>query len=144
MQIKKLVFIISIIFLAACAEPIIVFIPPNNNTEDSNKPKPPPPPLKTAKTQSGVASFYADKFQGLKTASGEVYDKNKLTAAHKELPFGTKVKVTNRKNRKTVTVVINDRLPLSNSRIIDLSKAAAQQIDMIQDGIVQVDLLVIE
>jgi rare lipoprotein A len=89
----------------------------------------------------GQASYYADKFHGRKTASGEVYDRNKLTAAHKTLPFQTKVVVKNLKNGKSTTVVINDRLPNSSSRVIDLSEAAAKQLDMIREGVIQVDLL---
>lgn len=97
-----------------------------------------------AKAASGQASYYANKFHGRKTASGEVYDKNKLTAAHKTLAFGTKVEVKNLKNSKSVIVKINDRMPNSSSRIIDLSRAAAQKIDMIQDGIVNVELSIVK
>src|SRR5688572_14799873 len=78
-----------------------------------------------AQVQTGKASFYADKFDGTITASGEKYRHNKLTAAHKTLPFGTKVRVTNLSNNKTVEVVINDRGPYVDGRIIDLSRSAA-------------------
>src|SRR5689334_17335274 len=77
--------------------------------------------------QTGKASFYADKFEGKPTASGEKYKHNKLTGAHKSLPFGTKVKVTNVANNQSVIVVINDRGPYVDGRIIDLSKSAAEQ-----------------
>lgn len=90
----------------------------------------------------GKASYYADKFQGKKTASGQAYDKNKLTAAHKTLPFNTKVEVHNPKNNKKVVVVINDRLPASSTRAIDLSYEAAKQIDMLRDGVVEVNIRV--
>lgn len=93
---------------------------------------------------SGKASYYADKFHGRKTASGQVYDKTKLTAAHKTLPFNTKVEVTNTKNKKKVIVLINDRLPATSTRSIDLSFAAAKQIDMIRDGVVDVSLRILK
>ena len=76
--------------------------------------------------ETGLAAVYSDKLNGRKTASGERYDRNALTAAHKTLPFGTRVKVTNSKNQKTVTVRINDRGPVQAGRILDLSPAAAK------------------
>ena len=95
-------------------------------------------------TQSGKASFYADKFEGRPTASGEKYKHSKLTAAHKTLPFGTKVKVTNQSNKKTVEVVINDRGPYVDGRIIDLSKSAAEKLDFITQGLADVTIEVID
>lgn len=95
-------------------------------------------------TQSGKASFYADKFEGRPTASGEKYKHSKLTAAHKTLPFGTKVRVTNQSNKKTVEVVINDRGPYVDGRIIDLSKSAAEKLDFINQGLADVTLQVID
>jgi rare lipoprotein A len=83
---------------------------------------------------SGVASWYGPGFHGRTTANGERYNMNELTAAHKSLKFGTKVRVTNEKNGKSVVVRINDRGPYVGSRIIDLSKQAAQAIDMIGPG----------
>lgn len=91
-------------------------------------------------TQTGKASYYSDKLSGSKTANGEKYNPSELTAAHKKLPFGTKVKVTNLNNNKTVTVRINDRGPFVTGRIIDLSKAAAKAIDMLQAGVVKVKI----
>ena len=88
----------------------------------------------------GQASYYSDKLDGNKTASGEPYDKNKMTAAHRTLPFGTKVKVTYLKTGKSVDVVINDRGPHAKSRIIDLSGAAAKEIGLVADGHGQVKL----
>lgn len=79
--------------------------------------------------QAGMASWYGSKFHGRATASGERYNMNALTAAHKSLPFGTKVKVTNQKNGKSVVVIINDRGPFVKGRVIDLSKAAHDKID---------------
>ena len=102
-------------------------------------------PLQLASyTQRGKASYYADKFQGRKTASGEIYDKNKLTAAHRSLKFGTLVRVTNLFNDKSVIVRINDRGPFVESRIIDLSYAAAKKIDMIDQGVAEVLIEAIE
>ena len=84
--------------------------------------------------QEGEASYYADSLNGNKTASGEPYNKNEMTAAHRTLHFGTKVKVTYLKTGKSVDVVINDRGPYSKSRIMDLSGAAARKIGLIDDG----------
>jgi rare lipoprotein A len=84
--------------------------------------------------EEGVANFYSDKFEGRKTASGEVYDKSALTASHKKLPFGTKVKVTNVENGKSVVVTINDRMATSNSAVIDLTRRAAEELDFVKAG----------
>jgi rare lipoprotein A len=86
-------------------------------------------------TQTGKASFYANMFQGRTTANGEIFDQNKMTAAHRTLAFGTKVRVTNLTNKKSVVVTINDRGPYIDGRIIDLSRKAAKQIDLIGKGI---------
>jgi len=90
--------------------------------------------------QEGVASFYGMRFHKRKTANGEVYDMWEYTAAHKHLPFGTLVKVTNQRNGLEAIVRINDRLPKSSRRIIDLSKGVAEQLEMVNDGIVPVKL----
>jgi len=95
-------------------------------------------------TQTGKASYYSDKLQGRKTASGEPYDKRALTAAHRTLPFGTKVRVTNTKNGESVTVRVNDRGPFSKGRIIDLSRAAFSAIGNISAGILTVTIEVLE
>jgi len=88
----------------------------------------------------GKASYYADKFNNRKTTSGERFCNDSLTAAHKFLPFGTKVKVINVHNDSMVVVRINDRLPKKSSRIIDLSKAAARQLNFIKSGVTQVSV----
>ncbi|RYD69409.1 MAG: septal ring lytic transglycosylase RlpA family protein [Sphingobacteriales bacterium] len=90
--------------------------------------------------EKGKASFYADFFQGRKTSNGETFRQRKKTAAHRTLPFGTKVKVRNLKNGKTVTVRINDRGPFVEGRIIDLSKKAARKLGMVNDGVVPVEI----
>jgi len=84
--------------------------------------------------QEGEASYYADALHGNKTASGVPYDKDAMTAAHRTLPFGTKVKVTYLKTGKSVEVVVNDRGPHVKGRIIDLSRAAARVLGLIEDG----------
>ncbi|MCH5600440.1 septal ring lytic transglycosylase RlpA family protein [Niabella ginsengisoli] len=89
-------------------------------------------------TETGKASFYADKFVGRKTASGAVFKQSKMTAAHKTLPFGTKVKVTNLNNGKKIKVLINDRGPFVEGRIIDLTKKAAKRLDMVNAGVANV------
>lgn len=92
--------------------------------------------------QEGTASFYGhqDGFDGKKTASGEIFDADHLTAAHRTLPFGTRVKVTNLENGREAEVTINDRGPAVKGRIIDLSHAAAEQLGFLQDGSAKVRL----
>jgi rare lipoprotein A len=94
-------------------------------------------------TESGKASYYAMKFQSKKTASGELYDRAKKTAAHKNLPFGTIVKVTNIKNSKSVIVKINDRGPFVKGRIVDLSSSAFSGIANLDAGVIEVKIEVI-
>jgi len=107
-----------------------------NKTRDNN--------LSAFEIETGTASFYADEFDGKKTANGEVYDINDLTAAHPSYAFNTIVKVTNLSNGKSVEVRINDRMPQFKGRIIDLSFAAAKEIEMINAGIQEVKLEVIK
>lgn len=95
-------------------------------------------------TESGTASYYAAKFQSKKTASGKLYDKMRKTAAHKKLPFGTRVKVTNTKNGESVVVRINDRGPFVKDRIIDLSGSAFSSIANLGAGVIEVNIEVIE
>ena len=94
-------------------------------------------------TQTGIASYYGKKVHGRKTSSGEVFNMWALTAAHKTIPLEAKVRVTNLSNGKSVVVRINDHGPHARGRIIDLSRAAAAQIDMIQSGIARVKVEVI-
>jgi rare lipoprotein A len=93
--------------------------------------------------EEGLASWYGGKFQGRLTSSGEVFDTNLLTAAHKTLPFGTLVRVTNLANGRSAVVKINDRGPFVEGRIIDLSRAAAEQIDMVGTGTARVSVEVL-
>jgi len=96
--------------------------------------------MERTRLETGYASYYARSLHGKPTASGEVYDEKKLTAAHRTYPFGTKVLVTNLETGRSVVVRINDRGPFVKNRIIDLSYAAAREIRMIRPGIVQVTL----
>jgi len=99
---------------------------------------------KNAFTQSGQGSYYADKFNGRKTASGAIYRSGKMTAAHNTLPFGTRIKVTNAKNGKSVKVTVNDRGPHVKGRIVDVSGKAARKLDLVDAGVVPVQLKVIK
>lgn len=94
--------------------------------------------------QSGKISYYGKKHNGRKTASGELYDMNEFTASHRNFPFGTKVKVTNLSNNKSVILKINDRLPKGSRRIIDVSYKAAKELGMIGHGVVKGEIVVLE
>jgi rare lipoprotein A len=98
----------------------------------------------SAYTETGLASWYGNEYNGRPTACGEIFNENDMTAAHKELPFGTVVRVMNLNNGLTVTVRINDRGPFIDGRIIDLTKAAAREIEMIQQGVVPVRLEILK
>jgi len=95
-------------------------------------------PAKAKRVQSGKASWYGPGFHGKRTASGERFDTNDMTAAHRTLPFGTKVRVVNKKTGKSVVVRINDRGPYAHGRVIDLSRASAQAIGISGVGAVEV------
>jgi rare lipoprotein A len=115
---------------------------PNRDREGSSGT--PPSNSRTAEPRElgrGKASWYGPGFQGKRTASGERFDMNALTAAHRTLPFGTRVRVRNTKNGREVVVRINDRGPQIQSRIIDLSKAAAAELDLVRAGEAPVLLL---
>ncbi len=94
-------------------------------------------------TQKGVASYYHNSLHGRKTASGQIYNKNKLSAAHKTLPLGTKVRVTDVKTGKEIVVRINDRGPFVRGRVIDLSRSAAKELGILQRGVAKVEVEVI-
>ncbi len=93
---------------------------------------------------SGIASYYADDFHGRKTANGETFDMHDLTAAHRTLPFNTRLRVRNLDNNLVVTVRINDRGPFKDNRVIDLSLEAAKRISLIANGTAPVELEIIE
>lgn len=90
--------------------------------------------------QQGPASWYGNPFHGRKTANGETYNMNEMTAAHKELPLGTRVEVTNLSNGRKVVVRINDRGPFHGNRVLDLSRAAAQELGTLNAGVAQVQI----
>lgn len=92
----------------------------------------------TGATDTGIASYYADKFEGRTTANGETYRGSQYTAAHRTLPFGSRVRVTRLDTGAQVTVRINDRGPFVDGRIIDLSRRAARDINMVRDGLAEV------
>ena len=95
------------------------------------------------KVYKGQASYYADKFHGKATASGEKYDKTKMTCAHRTFAFGTVLRVTNTANGKSVAVRVNDRGPVKEGRIVDVSRAAANKLDMISAGVINCTVQVI-
>lgn len=118
----------------------------NTTTTVKNEPAPPreqPEQAAPSQVQTGKASYYADKFHGRKTASGELYDRNKLTCAHRTLPFGTMCNVTNITDGKSVQVRVNDRGPFSKNRIVDLSERAFKLIGNVSAGVIDVKLEVI-
>jgi rare lipoprotein A len=96
------------------------------------------PRKEASSAETGIASYYGEQFCGRTTASGERYDPDKLTAAHPSYPLGTRVRVTNLKNGRSVVVRINDRGPYTSGRIIDLSARAAKEIGLLADGIAKV------
>ncbi len=107
-----------------------------------------PPPTAAAQesrehAMDGLAAYYSSRLHGRKTASGRMFDQNALTAAHPTLPFGTRVKVTNTKNGRSVVVRINDRGPTQSGRVIDLSRAAAHRLGIRRAGLAQVKLEVV-
>ena len=102
---------------------------------------PPPKPSAAPSTRyaaTGVASYYGAKFHGRKTASGERFDMHAMSAAHRNLPFGSRVRVTHLRNGRSIIVRINDRGPFVKGRIIDLSYAAAKKLNMVGDGLAKV------
>lgn len=94
--------------------------------------------------QTGVASYYHSRFNGRPTASGEIYDQTKMTAAHNRLPMGTRIKVTNLRNKRSVIVRVNDRLHHRNSRLVDLSRAAAASLGYVARGLARVKVEVLK
>ena len=100
--------------------------------------------LASVNVTNGTASFYAQKFNGRKTSSGERFSNDSLTAAHKKFKFGTYVLVRNLKNDSTVIVKINDRLPQKSKRSIDLTVKAAKQLNFIKSGLTKVEITVLD
>jgi rare lipoprotein A len=101
------------------------------------------PATPAATTSSGKLAWYGKKFAGRKTASGEAFNPEALTMAHKTLPFGTRVKITNPTNDKSVTVRVNDRGPTQDDRVGDVSAAAARKLGMVRSGVIDAELAVV-
>ena len=116
--------------------------PPAGATPPS--PAPPTPESATGTPQRGRISMYGDGFAGRKTASGEPFDPAALTMAHRTMAFGTRVRVTNLENRRSVEVVVNDRGPFVRGRIADVSEAAARRLGMVADGVVEAELEILK
>lgn len=114
-----------------------------NASAQQDSTKPVKRPSAKLKIQYGLASFYSNKFNGRKTANGEIFNNQKLTAAHNTLPLGTYVRVTNLRNKRSVVVKINDRLHHKNKRIIDLSRLAATKLGFIKSGLTRVKVEVL-
>ena len=134
---------------AGCATAVDGTRSPTTSVPPPPSTSPPPPPLaKPAPSppefQTGKASWYGDAHHGKKTASGELYDMRELTAAHRSLPLGTRVRVVNVENNRSVVVRINDRGPFVRGRIIDLSRAAALELGALGSGLFTVRIEVLE
>lgn len=131
------------VFTEACAHR-------NSRSSQGSTPRSPSPPLTHASLapigliETGIASWYGDPYHGRRAASGEIFDKEKLTAAHRTLPFETWLEVTNLENGKRVIVRIIDRGPFVAGRIIDLSQAAGREVDLIRLGVAKVSIRVID
>lgn len=144
--------IILIMLLASCSSFVRYTsggIPVNEpvTTKPKEMPKNFPPYYAedfTGETFTGTASYYADKFNGRKTSNGEIFDNEDFTGAHRTLPFGTKVLVINLENMKSVVVRINDRGPFVKNRLIDISRAAADILGMIEKGTAEVEIRVLK
>ncbi len=144
----RLFILFSIIFITSCS-PNIRFSNsthhyPKDRSSSQNSANNRTSAVLSGQKMRGIASYYADKFEGRKTANGEIFRQSKFTAAHKTLPFGTMVKVTRLDNGKSIIVKINDRGPFVAGRIIDLSAAAAQKLGIIQDGLAEVEIEVLK
>lgn len=135
---KKYLALIALILLTGCSHQAPRTEPPAAPIKAVWPEPTPKPAAKPSYSAEGLASFYGNNHHGQRTASGEKLNNQELTAAHRELPFGTHVKVTNLKNQREVVVRINDRGPFSKGRIIDLSQAAAKELDMIRAGVAPV------
>jgi len=124
-------FLALLVFTGGCGRPATARVPPAVK------------PASIGWTETGIASWYGAPYDGHPAASGEIFDTHKLTAAHRTLPFDTWVEVTNLQNGRQVKVRINDRGPFIDGRIIDLSLAAADTIEMVGQGTAKVKLKVV-
>lgn len=137
---RALVPVLALLLASCCGEARQASV--SNATQEREQPD--EPEERTGQRLRGEASYYADYFNGRKTANGERYDPRKLTAANRTLPFGTRVRITRLDTGRSVVVRVNDRGPFGKRRrIFDLSKAAARQLDMIQDGRADIEAVVL-
>ncbi len=146
-SVKIIAIILVIIFFHACSsvprftskKNVYENIPKKINADYSSYEK-----LPALEIQIGTASFYADKYNGRITFSGEVYDMNGISAAHPSYPMGTILRITNLDKNKTIVARVNDRMPERDDRIIDLSLGSAKELDFIKEGLVKVKIEVLE
>lgn len=134
---KTTIFLITLVWFSGCV-PLPVYRSSNRTIDQAGKSS-----EQISGSITGTASYYADKFHGRKTANGEIFNMHDMTAAHKTLPFGTIVRVTNLGNNKSVKLRINDRGPFVKDRIIDVSLAAAKELDMLGTGTAEVRIDII-
>ncbi len=144
-MLKSLLFLLVLLFFTACSSTVrYQKVRYETDREEKVESEFEVSDSEVLETQTGVASFYADKYDGRPTYSGEIYDMNGLSAAHPSYRMGTIVRVTNLYNNKTVTIPINDRMPFRPDRIIDLSYGVAVALDMVTAGIVDVRVEVLK
>lgn len=138
-----IVWLVLLFVLTGCATGRVGPAPrPRASLPPPSTPRP-PTPRPGEFEQTGQASWYGRHHHGKRTASGEIYDMNKLTAAHRTLPLGTRVLVTNLENGRSVEVRVNDRGPFARSRVIDLSYAAARRLGAVGAGVIRVGLKIL-
>ncbi len=153
MQPKILLRLTVILLTATVSFPVVAIAAPSKQTQPDASATVVDKPVTAASKDlesltrrviQGVASWYGPGFHGRRSASGERFNQNAMTAAHRSLPFGTRVRVTNLNNGSSVEVRINDRGPFTRGRIIDLSKGAAQAIGLMRSGVAPVEVEVIQ
>ncbi len=139
-QRRKLLYLFAILLFVASCTPSPRFSDRSySKTRSSKQPK----KFKVGQTWTGKASWYGPNFHGKKCANGEVFNMNGISAAHKELPFGTILKVTNLGNGRSCNVRINDRGPFIRGRMLDLSKGAAKKLGSLGDGVIEVKVKIV-
>ena len=134
------------IFVMGCAVAAMVALSARSEARPSNYiafAKYNAPKSISAVSEIGVASWYGDDFQGNPTASGEVFDMNELTAANRDLPLGTRIKVTNLRNKRSLVLRVNDRGPFIPGRFLDVSKSAAERLGFVSTGLALVEMKVV-
>ena len=129
--------VVVVLFIVGCAQV------PTTPSGASRQPPPAPAPQSGPITERGKVSLYGDDFAGRKTASGDIFDPEALTMAHPTLPFGTKVRVVNLANHRSVEVTVNDRGPFIRGRIADVSLAAGRALGMLKNGVIDAALEVV-